>query len=82
MISQLRAQLERDEGRSSTVYQDSLGYWTIGIGKLVDERKGGGLSADEIDYILSNTSSVRASMPWTVARAARIAKQIQTGEWQ
>ena len=30
-----------DEGRVSHVYKDSLGYYTIGIGHLVDQRKGG-----------------------------------------
>jgi lysozyme len=50
----LAAQLERDEKRVRHVYQDHLGYWTLGIGRLVDERKGGGLTDDEIDYLLGN----------------------------
>lgn len=42
------------EGEKSFVYPDSLGYWTIGIGRLVDKRKGGGLSQDEMIYLLQN----------------------------
>lgn len=48
------AELNDDEGRKRFAYKDSLGYWTIGVGRLIDERKGGGLSEDEIDYLLHN----------------------------
>jgi lysozyme len=50
----LAVDLERDEGRIPHAYQDHLGYWTIGIGRLIDKRKGGKLSNDEIDYLLDN----------------------------
>ena len=50
----IRQLLERHEGRVRHAYQDHLGFWTIGIGRLIDERRGGGLSDDEIDYLLSN----------------------------
>lgn len=42
------------EDKVPYAYQDSLGYWTIGVGRLIDKRKGGGLSDDEIEYLLSN----------------------------
>src|SRR3990167_2961161 len=45
-----RKQLERDEGRSSTLYYDSLQIPTIGIGRNLKR----GLSADEIDYLFAN----------------------------
>lgn len=32
MITDLKTQLERDEGRRNVPYQDSMGWWTIGIG--------------------------------------------------
>jgi len=35
-------------------YEDSLGYLTIGIGRLIDKRKGGGLSYEEGLYLLHN----------------------------
>jgi lysozyme len=50
----LRLQLLRHEGVKRSAYQDHLGYWTIGVGRLIDERKGGGLSMAEIEYLLDN----------------------------
>ncbi len=72
MIEQLTAQLRRDEGIKATAYQDHLGYWTIGVGRLIDSRKpGAGLRPDEIDYLLRNdiNDRVRAltkELPWFV----------------
>lgn len=65
----LTEQLRRDEGTVPHAYQDSLGYWTIGVGRLIDARKGGGLSPDEIDYLLNNdieekTAYVLTAFPW------------------
>jgi lysozyme len=69
-VSNLRDMLLRDEGKVRHVYKDSLGFWTIAVGRLVDERKGGGLSDDEIDYLLDNDirskrGEVREALPWT-----------------
>jgi lysozyme len=50
----LRARLYENEGKKRSAYQDSLGYWTIGCGRLIDARKNGGLSDVEIDYLLTN----------------------------
>ena len=36
----LRQFIRRHEGVREQLYQDHLGYWTIGIGHLVDRRKG------------------------------------------
>ena len=47
-------ELERDEGRVLHAYQDSLGFWTIGIGRLIDRRKGGGITNEEADYLKRN----------------------------
>ncbi len=71
----LTEQLRRDEGTESCAYQDSLGYWTIGVGRLIDARKGGGLSNEEIDYLLDNdikakTREVLLALPW----AARLSE--------
>ena len=65
----LKSQLLREEGAESCAYQDSLGYWTIGVGRLIDSRKGGGLSPDEIDMLLENDikrnyEAVLAALPW------------------
>ena len=69
MISELTAQLTRDEGRERSVYLDHLGYATIGVGRLIDKRKGGGLRDDEIDYLLRNDINDRIDalarrIPW------------------
>lgn len=141
MITSLVAQLDRDEGRRRSAYQDHLGYWTIGVGRLIDERKNGGLRDDEIEYLLRNDindrmAALHHALPWfqglddarkgvllnmafqlgtagllafkntlakiqagdfeaaatlmlqskwstqTPQRAARLAKQMRTGEWQ
>ena len=65
----LKSQLLREEGAESCAYQDSLGYWTIGVGRLIDARKGGGLSTEEIDFLLENdiktkTREVLLALPW------------------
>lgn len=65
----LKTQLLREEGAESCAYQDSLGFWTIGVGRLIDSRKGGGLSSDEIDFLLENdiktkTAEVLQALPW------------------
>lgn len=69
MITELTAQLTRDEGRERSAYQDHLGFWTIGVGRLIDKRKGGGLRDDEIDYLLRNDINDRIDqlgrrIPW------------------
>ena len=50
----LRDEIKRHEGKIPYAYQDSLGYWTIAYGRLIDKRKGGKLSDDEMDYLLTN----------------------------
>lgn len=39
----LEDQLIRDEGEILHAYTDSLGYITIGVGHLIDQRKGGSI---------------------------------------
>ena len=48
----LKKQLMRDEGNVPHAYQDSLGYWTIGVGFLIDKRKGGRLPDPVRDFWL------------------------------
>src|SRR5262245_24933165 len=63
-------QLTRDEGVVLNAYQDSLGYWTIGIGRMIDKRKGGGISLAEAKTLLANdvqkvNEQLAARLPWT-----------------
>ena len=65
----LAEQLEAFEGRRGSAYFDTEGFATIGVGRLIDSRKGGGLSDDEIDLLLANdirekTAQVMAACPW------------------
>lgn len=51
------AQIESDEGRRKMLYRDSRGYLSIGVGRLLDPRKGGKLRDSEIDLMLENDYS-------------------------
>lgn len=142
MRQELIRQLRGDEGVRAQAYKDHLGYLTIGVGRLIDERKpGAGLRGHEIDYLLRSDIDDRIEqltrrLPWfqdlddarrgvlinmafqlgvdglmgfkntlalvergeyqgaaenmlkslwarqTPARAARMAEQMRTGEWQ
>lgn len=42
-MARLITMLRSEEGVRNNPYQDHLGYWTIGVGHLMDERKGGSL---------------------------------------
>jgi lysozyme len=65
----LQQMLVRDEGVILHCYEDHLGFKTIGVGRLVDKRKGGGITLDEAMYLLQNdikkvTSEVLQALPW------------------
>lgn len=50
----ITARLVADEGEVLHEYKDHLGYSTIGVGVLIDERKGGGITQEESRYLLRN----------------------------
>jgi lysozyme len=65
----LRKMLIQEEGVVRHAYQDSLGYWTIGCGRLIDRRKGGGISYSEALFLLENDidkvlAGLIAAFPW------------------
>ena len=65
----LKEQLKRDEGSVRYADEDTLGFLTIGVGRLIDDRRGGGLSPSEIDYLLTNdiaekSAQVLEALPW------------------
>ena len=69
MIYELAKQLRRDEEEVLHAYQDHLGYWTIGVGRLIDKTRGGGISHDEAEYLLKNDiqrviNALVQSLPW------------------
>lgn len=54
MNDRLLKQIRSDEGEVLHAYQDHLGFWTIGVGRLIDRRKGGGITSEEAAYLLNN----------------------------
>ena len=61
--------LSHEEGFVPHVYDDHLGYATIGIGRLVDKRKGGGITEEEAHLLLANDlerieSKLNDRLPW------------------
>lgn len=70
MRYELTRQLIGDEGRRKCVYKDHLGFATIGIGRLVDDRKpGAGLRDSEMEFMLRNDIDDRVEeltrrLPW------------------
>jgi lysozyme len=50
----MRGVVKTAEDFSAWVYPDSEGFATIGWGRLVDGRKGGGISKSEAEHLLSN----------------------------
>lgn len=69
LIEKTKQQLIVDEGKVKHAYKDSLGYWTIGVGRLIDKDKGGGLSDSEIEMLLENDirnkyNELVKVMPW------------------
>lgn len=49
-----RVRVKKAEALKLSLYPDKFGYMTIGYGRMVDPRKGGGISPDEAEYLLSN----------------------------
>jgi lysozyme len=69
MKAELIKQLRRDEKEVLTAYQDNLGFATIGVGRLIDKRKGGGITQEESAYLLNNDINAREAdllrrAPW------------------
>lgn len=69
MIASLEDQLVRDEDEILHAYQDSLGFWTIGVGHLIDKLKGGSIPQEisrallRID-IAAAQNFVDRNLPW------------------
>lgn len=70
----LKADLVRDEGLRTTAYFDTLGYITIGVGRLIDSKKGGGITEAEAMTLLGNdiakvTAQIDKELPWWKSRS-------------
>ena len=69
MTKNLIKQLRLEEGEVLHAYTDSEGWLTIGIGRLLDKRKGGGITPEESAYLLANDIAkferlLDKSLPW------------------
>lgn len=65
-LQRLMAELERDEGRVLKPYEDSVGKWTIGVGRNLSDV---GISNAEADYLLANDiertcEALDRDLPW------------------
>ena len=66
---QITRLLRAEEGEVLHAYDDHLGYATIGVGRLIDKRKGGGITAEESAFLLKNDiqkliAALEAKLPW------------------
>lgn len=61
-MARLITMLRSEEGVRNKPYQDHLGYWTIGVGHLMDERKGGYLPDWAADELTANGKLSDASI--------------------
>ena len=69
MIDRITADLKRDEGFVGHAYQDSAGFWTIGYGRLIDKRLGGGITESEALGLLERDihqtfADLDRALPW------------------
>ena len=61
--------IRKEEGFVSHAYPDSEGFLTIGIGTLIDKRKGGGITESEAFMLMRNRiemiyPALDAKLPW------------------
>ena len=87
MIDELLTDLKRDEGWVPHVYQDHLGYWTIGYGFLVDSRKKGSLpkkiAEDWLIYAATKRwNDVCAREPWLLDQPEHIQRALANMAYQ
>lgn len=80
-ISSLKADIEKEEGFVSHAYQDSLGFLTIGIGRMIDKKRGGGITKEEAEYLLENDidkalSGLYDALPWLEEQPEQIQRAL------
>lgn len=69
LVENITRSLRGEEDEVLHAYNDHLGYLTIGVGRLIDKRKGGGISPEESAYLLKNdierkTAELNKRIPW------------------
>lgn len=69
LLDDIRRDIQRDEGCVLHVYQDSESFWTIGYGRLIDPRRGGGITQREAEMLLDHDIEramlgLDSKLPW------------------
>ncbi len=64
--------IEEEEGRVGHVYPDSMGFQTIGVGHLVDSRKGGCLPDEIITALLRYDIKIAQQTLWKHSSADKL----------
>lgn len=67
--AELLRDLVRDEGMELHAYKDSRGFLTLGIGRLIDKRRGGGITREEAFYLAGHDidgveMDLDRNLPW------------------
>ena len=68
-LEALKGELIRDEGNRPWAYQDSEGWWTCGVGFLIDHRKGAVIPQPVIDFwldwlLIKLQAQLRGALSW------------------
>ena len=79
--------LEKQEGMVLSAYQDHLGYWTIGIGRLIDKRRRGRITVDEAYYLLTNDITRKEielydKLPWLSKHPENVQRALMNMSFQ
>jgi len=87
LATSLTEDLEVDEGWVEHAYQDHLGYWTIGYGFLIDDRKGGRLPREVGDFWLKleidqRYAKLRKALPWLLAQPEPVQRALVNMAYQ
>jgi len=87
MIEELIEDLHREEGWVPHAYQDHLGYWTIGPGILIDERKGGHIPrfiADQwmMHIITQKIAELDRRIPWFITQPDDVRRALANMAYQ
>jgi lysozyme len=83
----IREDLIRDEGWVPHVYDDHLGFATLGFGFLVDQRRGGGIPRDVAEYwldkiIANNRAELTRDYPWFAASPEPVRRALENMRYQ
>ena len=86
-MGKLTEELVIDEGFVGHAYADSLGFLTIGIGRLIDKKKGGKITREEADFLLSNDIKEKyiqltTALPWVKDKSDSIQRALTNMTFQ